>query len=299
MALKATVVTLDLTHLPTAIRERAFDGNQDRIRQVRAANWVSYSRASRALDRLDELIEQPSCARMPCLLLYGESGMGKTMIIEKFERMHPPQFDRSTGTESRPVVILQMPPGPDERRFFVRILHTLGAPFSPHWRVDALERAALSALTLVRTQILVIDEVHQLLAGSAREQRLSLNLIKSIANDLRISIVAVGTGDARHAIETDPQIRRRFDPFSLPRWTETEDFRDFVCAFGKLYPLRKASELGERGLVQRLLSASEGITGPVTRLLSLAAVAAIRSSTERIDEAGIEKAATRLEQDAS
>ena len=77
-------MTLDLSHLPSAIRERAFDSNQDRIRQVRAANWVGYSRARRALERLDELIEQPSCARMPCLLLYGDSGMGKTMIVEKF-----------------------------------------------------------------------------------------------------------------------------------------------------------------------------------------------------------------------
>lgn len=99
-----------------------------------------------------------------------------------------------------------------------------------------MEHAALSALALIHAQVLVIDEVHQLLAGSAREQRLSLNLIKSISNDLRISIVAVGTGDG-HAIETDSQIRRRFDPFALPRWTESDEFRDFVCAFGKLYRL--------------------------------------------------------------
>ena len=64
------------------------------------------------------------------------------------------------------------------------------------------------------------------------------------------------------------------------------------------YPLRKASQLGERGLVQRLLHASEGITGPVTRLLSLAAVEAIRNSTELIDEAGIKHVAERLDQDA-
>jgi type II secretory pathway predicted ATPase ExeA len=272
---------------------------KDKRHQVRAANWVGYGRATRALERLDELIEQPSCARMPCLLLYGDSGMGKTMIVEKFERMHPAHHDKATGTETRPVVILQMPPCPDERRFFVRILNAVGAPYNPYWRVDALEHAALSALALIHAQVLVIDEVHQLLAGSAREQRLSLNLIKSISNDLRISIVAVGTGDARHAIETDSQIRRRFDPFALPRWTESEEFRDFVCAFGKLYPLRKVSELGERGLVQRLLHASEGITGPVARLLSLAAVAAIRSSAERIDEAAIELVASRLEKDAS
>jgi hypothetical protein len=45
-------MTLDLSHLPSSIRERAFDSNQDRIRQVRAANWVGYGRATRALERL-------------------------------------------------------------------------------------------------------------------------------------------------------------------------------------------------------------------------------------------------------
>jgi len=59
-------MTLDLSHLPIAVRERAFDSNQDRIRQVKVANWVGYTRANRALERLDEMIEQPSCARMPC-----------------------------------------------------------------------------------------------------------------------------------------------------------------------------------------------------------------------------------------
>jgi len=292
-------MTLDLTHLPTAIREHAFDGNTDRIRQVRAANWVGYARATRALDRLEELIEHPPCARMPCLLIYGESGMGKTMIVEKFLRLHPPLFHKSSGAEHRPVVIVQMPSGPDNRRVFARILHELGVPYSSYWRVDALERSALDSLALARTQVLIIEEVQQMLAGSAREQRSSFNLIKSITNDLRISIVAVGTGEARHAIEADPQIRRRFDAFSLPRWTECEDFRDFICAFGKLYPLRKPSKLGERGIIQKVLNASEGITGPVTRVLALAAIEAIRSSGEFIDEAGIEAAAARMRQDLS
>jgi hypothetical protein len=140
-------MTLDLSHLPKTIRERAFDGNQDRIRQVRAANWVGYARATRALDRLEELFEQPSCARMPCLLLYGESGMGKTMIVEKFLRTHPPQFERGTGVEHRPVVIVQMPAGPDGRRFYAKVLRELSVPFSSYWRADALERATLDALS--------------------------------------------------------------------------------------------------------------------------------------------------------
>lgn len=34
------------------------------------------------------------------------------MIVEKFERMHPAHHDKATGTETRPIVILQMPPAP-------------------------------------------------------------------------------------------------------------------------------------------------------------------------------------------
>jgi hypothetical protein len=81
----------------------------------------------------------------------------------------------------------------------VRILHGLGAPYSAYWRIDALERAAMNALALVHVQMLIVEEFQQLIAGSAREQRISLNLIKSIANDLRISVVGVGTDEARYA----------------------------------------------------------------------------------------------------
>jgi hypothetical protein len=70
-----------------------------------------------------------------------------------------------------------------------------------------------------------IQEVHHLLVGSHREQRASLNLLKYLANELRISIVAVGTNDAPVALHTDAQVCSRFMPFELPRWTEWEDFR--------------------------------------------------------------------------
>jgi hypothetical protein len=44
---------------------------------------------------------------------------------------------------------------------------------------------------------LIVDEVHLLLAGSNREQRASLNLLKYLANDLQLCIVLVGTAFLR------------------------------------------------------------------------------------------------------
>jgi ATP-dependent Clp protease ATP-binding subunit ClpA len=53
------------------------------------------------------------------------------------------------------------------------------------------------------TQLLFIDEVHHLMAGSHRDQRRALNLLKFLTNELEIVIVAVGTSDAFHALQTD------------------------------------------------------------------------------------------------
>lgn len=51
--------------------------------------------------------------------------------------------------------------------------------------------------------MLVIDEIHSILAGTFREQRIVLNAIRFLANDLRIPLVCVGTREAKQALMTD------------------------------------------------------------------------------------------------
>jgi Cdc6-like AAA superfamily ATPase len=282
-------VTLDLSHLAKDVREQAFESSAARIRHVQEARWITHERVQRVLHELEWRFNYPTCSRMPCLLLYGDSGMGKTMAIEKFMRLHPPSYDHKVGITKSPVVIVNMPSSPNERRFFSRVLESLHAPFSPSEGLIALETLAMRVLRRVEPKMLIIDEAHDLLAGSYREQRCALNLLKGLANDLRIPVVAVGTEDARHAIQTDPQVASRFDPLHLARWKESEAFRNFVAAFGKLLPLRKPSAFGQREMVRLLLDRSEGITGRATRLISRAAAEAIQDgseqvSIERIDE---------------
>jgi ATP-dependent Clp protease ATP-binding subunit ClpA len=121
----------------------------------------------------------------------------------------------------------------------------LGAPYSIRDQIGALEGRALDLLKKVGTKLLFIDEVHHLLAGSQREQRRALNLLKFVANELKIVVVVVGTQDAFHALQTDTQVASRFEPLLIPRWTATDAFRAFIVAYGKLLPLRKASSFGE------------------------------------------------------
>jgi ATP-dependent Clp protease ATP-binding subunit ClpA len=75
----------------------------------------------------------------------------------------------------------------------------------------------LDLLKKIGTKLLFIDEVHHLLAGSQREQRRALNLLKFVANELKVVVVVVGTQDAFHALQTDAQVASRFEPLLLIR----------------------------------------------------------------------------------
>jgi hypothetical protein len=113
-------MTLDLLHLTTPTRELAFQDAKARIRLVQTARWVAHPRAGVAVDELERRFNYPTCARMPCMLLYGDSGMGKSMILEKMERQHQSSYDQRRGITKRPIVIVQMPSSPDQRRFYTR-----------------------------------------------------------------------------------------------------------------------------------------------------------------------------------
>jgi hypothetical protein len=64
--------------------------------------------------------------------------------------------------------------------------------------------------------MLIVDEVHSILAGTFREQRIFLNAIRFLANELRIPLVCAGTHEAKQALMTDQQLADRFEAFELP-----------------------------------------------------------------------------------
>jgi len=54
-----------------------------------------------------------------------------------------------------------------------------------------------------------------------------------------------------------------------------DDLRRFLAAFERVIPLRKASDLARRAILEFLLAYSGGLTGEITRLLNESAEHAI------------------------
>ena len=158
----------EFDHLFPAVRPIAALGAEERVRRIRADRWIDYPLAREALAKLEELIAFPPRARMPNLLIVGASGTGKTVIVEKFARDHSGYYDAANGLKRIPVVAVQMVSGPDEARFYRRLLAALGAPEPLRPTLGLLESAALRLLGETKPGMRVIDEVHSLQAGTVR-----------------------------------------------------------------------------------------------------------------------------------
>ena len=181
-----------------------------------------------------------------------------------------------------PVLYVQAPPVPDEGRFYNSILELLFAPYRPSERVDKKQFQVLKLLRYVGLKMLIVDEVHHVLAGSLHRQRAFLNVLKYLSNELKISIVGVGTKDAFQAIQTDPQFANRFEPVGIPRWELNEAFLRLLLSFEKVLPLKLPSNLHQDELARSLYSMSEGYIGELSALLNQAAVYAVHQKIEQI-----------------
>ena len=106
-----------------------------------------------------------------------------------------------------------------------------------------------------------------------------------LANELRISIVCLGTEEMMRVIRSVPSVENRFPPMVLPRWQADHAFRQLLASFEKIIPLIYPSGLPNSStLAAKLLTRSEGTIGELKMLLAAAATDAMRNGTERITE---------------
>ena len=240
-------MSAEAPHLQGPHKATAQLSDSERIVWIRQERWIQYPRAERILYCLADLIDYPPRDRMPSLVIYGATGMGKTRIVQKFLRDHRSRFDTTTGRTRMPVVSIQMPPAPTPQDLYEEILIGMCGIFS---------------------------------------QRI-LDAIRLLANDLRVPLVCAGTHEANQALMTDQQLADRFEALELPVWENDQTFYQLLASFESILPLRQPSEFRDPKVHQRILSLTEGVLVRICPLIERAAVEAIRSGKERIELASL------------
>lgn len=276
--------TPEYPHLSVKAREQLALSDEQRILMIEAGTWVSLKHAKAALAKFEALLTYPRVTRMPSYLLVGPSYSGKTSIIERFMELHPPDLSPDRETTLCPIVMIDAPPKPDISEFYASILDVLMARYKPtspaHEKLSQVKRLFLE----LDVKVLIIDEIHHLIAGSLNRQREFRNALKSLSNVTKVCVIASGIEEAYNAFNADPQMSSRFIPIEMPRWSAGKDLGELLMTLEQRTPLRKASGLHMPGLMMAVLARSEGTLGDICDLIKAAAVDAIRSGTEQITE---------------
>lgn len=269
-------------HLGPTAREFISLSAAERIAKMRSRKFTDYPRCRYALDLMAERIERPQGSLKPNLLIWGEPGQGKTTIFRKHLLDHPAVFDREAGVRRTPVVGIEMPPMCDIKWFYTELLRAVGAPLgSGQSQIPLMAARIVELYRIMGVRQIAIDEAHNMLMGTVRQQRTMLAVIRNLTNILEIPLVLFGIQDAREALMHDRQLARRFHFVELPVWGVGEEFNALVGSVLRTLPLRRPSLLTARAL-KLLATHSQGVTAHVFETLIELGVIAIQSEEERI-----------------
>lgn len=231
---------------------------------------------------------------MPNLLIIGPTNNGKSMMVEKFCRVYPPimkpvYYKNEVANEliEMPILSVQMLPVPDLRRFYDSILTKIrlsGGQARMLFNSSPVENVIINVLNYYNVKMLIIDEIHNILAGRNDKQHEFLNALRYLGNASKIPIVCIGTKDAYLAIRSDAQLENRFEPFLISAWKAGQEYESLLASIVSVLPLRRSSNLNHPSISRYILEKSDGILGEIFTLIRRAAIEALHSGHEMIDE---------------
>ncbi len=197
------------------------------------------------------------------MLITAKSGNGKSTLFKVAVKKHP-SVEHPDYREI-PVLRVETPETPGKTRFLGAVLEAFG--FYDYDR-DSYEKRRIRVrkeLEGTHVKLILVDEIHNLLAGSVRLKEETTNLLKEFWNTFEIPIVFAGTERAEGVFRYDPQLVRRYPIVRLPTWNDGQGFRALLRLLESTFPLPQPSCLYENEKAKYILKQSSGILADIIR----------------------------------
>ncbi|MDX9744114.1 MAG: TniB family NTP-binding protein [Arcobacteraceae bacterium] len=260
--------------------------DKERINFIRKDKWIEYPAARKVLQKIEDIFDAPPSIRPKGMLIYGVSNNGKTAILKKFYRAHQAgEYTDEDGdvVNMMPVVYAVAQSSAEESRMYSEILSSMGIVIKHNEKVAKKLDDLIYYLKLMKTRLIIIDEIHNVLHGAHTKMTQLMAALKTLSNKTGVPIILAGTENALAAINIDNQTKSRFKPYELKQWSHNEDYMRFIATFEAMLPLKNASNLFQnKGLLSEVYIISDGAIGETLDILEAAAIEAIRRKSERI-----------------
>jgi hypothetical protein len=177
------------------------------------------------------------------VLLSGVSGMGKTTSLVALMRIELRKYaDKNPRWEKEkrtPIVFVDVPAGASGKTMLGRFLHFLNYDNYDRWTLEKRTRVVVDTLTRAGTELVIVDEFHNLVDRAAGHQE-TANVLKGLSNDLTsVNFIYSGVNIHRSNVlryETGQQISKRYMPapmtgFQLTTAEDRKEWKRLIASF--------------------------------------------------------------------
>lgn len=255
---------------------------KERVDLLDRDGWIDYPFALDVFEMVERWMTGPKRLRPHSRLIIARPNSGKSALGHQLAERHPYIEDPEQETTVMPLVRIEAPSSANDKAMYQALLTKLYGRFNENESTHRLLARLADALIKMGTRVLVIDEFHHMLTGTAREQHKVLNGLKHISNMCGISILGLGTAQAAAAVHIDTQWKSRFKALPMPLWTANRETRSFLRSLEQNLPLKHPSNLWSKELCSRIVNLTGGALGEMVDLLSEAAMYAVKTGSESI-----------------
>jgi GTPase SAR1 family protein len=160
--------------------------------------------------------------------LVGKSGTGKTTLCEKTLANHYPHDIVINDVKVRnvPCLYCSVESPPTIKNLAKSMLTFLGDIKPDQGTVYDVTTRVKDLLINCRTNLIIIDEFHHLLNGTAKKTVESLDWLKRLTDDTRIPVVVCGLPNSLALFQSESQMAKRFPKDILlteHKWSKPDD----------------------------------------------------------------------------
>ena len=257
-----------------------------------ASFWIDFDEARNAVETIVDVAHDDPEERPTCIVLTGQSGMGKTSILREAQRRLIEAFpEPADWGEARyqPVLRTVIPSSPTSLKINLALLWQQGWPIRANTHKTA-DFKVVDLLAAQGTRLVAIDNVHVILTASGVARRDTLDAFRFLMSAGNVPLVVAGLDVARQIFADDVELAYRSIILKLPLWQPGEPSQRLIRALARGMDMAEPEHLAAPEFAERIWRESGGVTGNFKRILHWSAKVAKRQDRMLVTQDDISQA---------